>query len=894
MKSLRKGLISLIAMVTVGATLIPVSLVNAKGIEEKSVQATSGSMTETVERKVVAYFPEWAYNKPANDNYTADRMPWDKMTHINYAFAHIDKDNKIAIGDKVAALEAELPGQTKDFPYKGHFNVLNSYKKKYPNVKTMISIGGWAESSGFYTMCQTAAGRQTFADSVVKFLRDYGFDGADIDYEYPTSVGEAGNPIDFPVAEPIRARLYNDYLEMMKVLRKTIDEASDKDGKKYLLTAAVTASGWVLGGMGRGEYVDYLDFINLMSYDYHGAWDGYVAHNSPLYSDNRDPATKPLGYDYLSTDWSVRYFSGICDPSKIVVGVPYYTRGWEKVTPSSYPGGLYGSAWQGKIDESEGWGATGIDNVWHDKLPDGSEEPGGSNPLWHVKNLLADKALGYERFWDDVSKVPYVWNEKKKVWLSFEDEQSMGEKMDYIVNKNLGGVMIWEIDGDYTKDSTGKYVIGDDLTTIAKNKLDAAGPLKVEHKENTLPLMDFDVQFTENFDHPNNEYTISLINNTGKTITNDWVFEFDLPNCVNFRTEPWANGATVKREVRGDFIHFTITGGMWSNLATGKNDLIMGTMTLRPSKGPQNLKLNGYASKAEVERNKVVVNLKAPLVSASTVDSRDGNYSVIVDVPANSKGNVVKLYEGNTLVKTVSIDNTAKRITHDVKGKANGDYNYRAVITDGQYEIESNSISVYVGPKIDVRAPGVNTSTAGSTTGSYKVTVDVPSNSNGTSLDVYENDVKIKTETITNAAKTFTYDITGKKNGIYKYKAVINKGAIAATSNIASVKVSIVEVYSNYSNSTIYKKGDIVIFNGKKYQCTYDGISNMAPNVWTQFWTDLGKVEEPGPPSDLLDLAIVAEKYNLQKGEYGFNEEYDLNKDNIIDIYDIVAISRKL
>jgi len=119
-----------------------------------------------------------------------------------------------------------FPGQSSHYPYLGHFNLLSTYKESYPHVKTLIAVGGWAESRGFYTMTQTAAGRETFADSVIEFIRTYGFDGVDIDYEYPTSTAQAGNPNDFDIAEPQRPQLYADFLQLVKVLRDKIGQAS--------------------------------------------------------------------------------------------------------------------------------------------------------------------------------------------------------------------------------------------------------------------------------------------------------------------------------------------------------------------------------------------------------------------------------------------------------------------------------------------------------------------------------------------------------------------------------------------------------------------------------------------------------------------------------------------
>ena len=206
-------------------------------------------------RRIIGYFAEWRHGNNGLPSYLVSDIPWDKVTHINYAFATVDETtNRIAFGDRAAAIEYEFPGQSDRYPYRGHFNLLNTYKEQHPNVKTLIAVGGWAASRGFYTMAETAAGRETFADSAVAFMREYGFDGLDIDYEYPTSTSQAGNPNDFDVAEPRRGRLFKDYVELMRLLREKLDQAGAQDGRHYLLTVAAPASSWILGGMMLGEY----------------------------------------------------------------------------------------------------------------------------------------------------------------------------------------------------------------------------------------------------------------------------------------------------------------------------------------------------------------------------------------------------------------------------------------------------------------------------------------------------------------------------------------------------------------------------------------------------------------------------------------------------------------
>lgn len=892
---LKNKFLSIILGVSMLATCIPAYSVNAESVRQ--VNDEIKTITQKVDRRFVAYFTDWAYKNEQNQYYTADMMPWDKITHINYAFAHVDPStNKIGISNMDAAVKEVFPGQTNEFPYKGHFNVINSYKKKYTNVKSLISVGGWAESSGFFTMMATQQGRETFADSCVDFIREYGFDGVDIDFEYPTNLEDAGNPNDFELAKPYREDIYENYCRMLETLRKKIDEASIEDGKDYLLTTAVTASAWVVSGMGEENFTKYLDFINLMTYDFHGSWNGFVAHNSPLYSDPEDAEIQywKLPYNYLSTDWAVKYYLGFMDPEDIVIGIPYYTRGWKDVKPGTRPGGLYGEAWgPGKIPECEGTGATGIDNIWHDKLPDGSEEPGGSNPLWHVKNLLADESLGYERYWDDVSKVPYVWNEEKKVFLSFEDEQSMAEKIDYIVENNLGGAMVWEIDGDFDYDKTkNEYVVGDTLTTIAYDKFKAAGPIVIEEKENTLPVMDYDIEIVNGYDHPYNAYKVNLINNTGKAIPKPCKIEFDIPNSVYMKDAPWSDGAEVKVEDRGMYKHFTITIDEWgTSLGAGKSTLCEGEMILRAMGGPRNMLLNGKASKAELERQESSkVSLLGAAVSSTTTDSRDGNYSITVSVPENSNAKEFKLYEGNNVIKTQSVTSKGQKYTYNMKNKPNGTYKYKVVMSDGKNQVQSSILSVYVGPEIVLKAPIVSSSVDKSNNGQYTIKVSVPSYSNGDIMDVYEGTRKIASEKITASAKEFTYEIKDKKNGVYNYKAVIRGNNKSIESNIKSVNVSISYNTTPYDETKSYNQGAYVEYKGKIYVAIGWWIpAGAIPGVDNDKWQYVGDVM-----TDIVDLSTVASKYNLKSNDIGFDVSCDFNSDSIIDIYDLVILAKQM
>src|SRR6266542_2250266 len=313
------------------------------------------------------------------------------------------------------------------------------------------------------------AGINAFADSVVSFLRTYGFDGVDIDYEYPTSMNNAGNPLDFGQANARRAGLNRSYPALMKTLREKLDAAATADRKYYLLTVAAPSSGYLLRGQENFAATQYLDYINIMSYDLHGAWNHFVGPNAALYDNGDDnelafwnvySTPQYDGQGYLNTDWAYHYFRGAVQSGRINIGVPFYTRGFQGVSGGT--NGLWGTA--ALPDQSKcppgtgstvgstvpcGNGAVGIDNLWHDSDPaTGGEIASGTNPMWHARNLQdgragsyltaygldpvndpADRLSGtYARNYSSTLTTPWLWNSTKRVFLSTEDDQSVAAK----------------------------------------------------------------------------------------------------------------------------------------------------------------------------------------------------------------------------------------------------------------------------------------------------------------------------------------------------------------------------------------------------------------------------------------------------------------------------------
>ncbi|MFD0883824.1 glycosyl hydrolase family 18 protein, partial [Streptosporangium algeriense] len=649
------------------------------------------------DRRVVGYFTGWRTGENSQPRYLVPNIPWSKVTHINYAFAKVD-GGRISIGDTgdprnpavgltwSDTLGAQIDGS---LPYKGHFNLLARYKRKHPQVKVLISVGGWADTRNFYAMATNADGSvnqpgiDTFADSVTDFLDRYGaaFDGVDIDYEYPSALPKAGNPADWDLSDPRRKGLQAGYNALMKTLREKLDRAGADRGRYYLLTAAASASGYLVRGYDAGQALRYLDFVNLMTYDMHGSWNNFVGPQAPLYDDGRDNELEAAKfystkeYDktgYFNVDWAYHYYRGALPPGRINIGIPYYTRGWQNVTGGD--DGLWGTSSlpdQGQCQpgtgpgsgsstpSSCGNGAEGIDNIWHDLGGAGQEVASGSNPMWHAKNLQEGKVPGYlraytnpnseaaklkgtyEEKYDDALRASWLWNPDKKVFLSTENDTSLDAKIEYVRDNKLGGVMMWELAGDYAKDDDGEYGMGYDMTTRLDDGLRDAGGYQTTRAGGTTPpdeVVDVRVEFV---DHPTEKDPTSgddpfypmrpklrVSNETDTTLPAGTEISFDIPtsappllkdeNYQEFGGELVVDKGREGANVGGlgaDFHRVTLKLGYCEDLAPGAvRDIVL--RHYLPLTGPANVTVKTGSH-----------------TYGSTQDGRQGTTTVTPDVP---------------------------------------------------------------------------------------------------------------------------------------------------------------------------------------------------------------------------------------------------------------------
>ena len=358
-------------------------------------------------RVLVGYFTNWSIYGKAFDPAS---IPAEKLTHLNYAFAKIGDDGACALTDPWADVQKPFANDAENLPFKGNFHQMQLLKARNPNLKVLMSIGGWSLSAHFSDVAATAAARDKFAASCVKlFIRDYPgvFDGLDIDWEYPMGGGDPGNVV--------RPTDRSNVTLLFAELRRQLFEAGLKDGRQYLLTAAIPAATRSNTSYNLARIAPMLDFMNVMTYDMNGAWSAVTGHNAPLYPNLADPAPE-ADRAVLNVDGSIKLILAAGVPAnKVVVGVPFYGHAFVKADPAN--GGLFQKFVGGP-----------------DPTPDFNQ----------VTKMLATAARGF----DATAQVPYLYDAATDMFVSYDDAQSLTAKGEYIMKNGLRGAMFWEISDD--------------------------------------------------------------------------------------------------------------------------------------------------------------------------------------------------------------------------------------------------------------------------------------------------------------------------------------------------------------------------------------------------------------------------------------------------------------
>lgn len=352
---------------------------------------------------IVAYYGGWA----TYSGREIAHIDGDRLTHLIYAFANIGPDLTVSIGDIAIDVNKRFPGDDPTQLIKGNFNQLRKLKQRHPHLKILIAIGGWSWSGRFSDAALTEESRERFAQSVVRFITTFGFDGVDIDWEYPVSGGLPTN-----VRRPEDRR---NFTLLMQTLRKHLDAQGEIDGKHYLLTFAAAASAGYTNNIELPALLQVVDFINLMTYDLHGPWDSLTGFVAPLYPDPESRFTWTW-----SVDDAVQHYLNLGVPKhQLVIGVPFYGYRYDGVRSTS-----------------------GQDDHEH-----GLYRPFSSGTSVSYRDIAGtDWMVQGEYARHPVSRVPYRFD--GETMISFEDPVSIAEKGRYIKEHGLAGAMIWDISQD--------------------------------------------------------------------------------------------------------------------------------------------------------------------------------------------------------------------------------------------------------------------------------------------------------------------------------------------------------------------------------------------------------------------------------------------------------------
>lgn len=304
-----------------------------------------------------------------------DRFNVRQMTHLIYCFGQV-KGNRFHLPAKKDTLLIQK---------------MVALKKQNPDLKVLLSLGGWGGCAPCSEVFSTEAGRTAFARSVKKLNAYLQTDGIDLDWEYPAIEGFPGHA--FKDADR------DHFTALVQALRRELGAGATisfaAGGFQKFLDLSVN---WQ-------AVMPLVDFANLMTYDLVSGFSKVTGHHTPLYSTPQNPE---------SADHAIRYLLGKGVPAnKLVLGAAFYGRVWEQVPDIN--NGLY--------------------------------QPGVFKAFVPYRNFQTD-LLGFTTYWDSTAQAPYAYNRARKLYATFDDKRSIAAKTRYVRKHGLAGIMYWELGSD--------------------------------------------------------------------------------------------------------------------------------------------------------------------------------------------------------------------------------------------------------------------------------------------------------------------------------------------------------------------------------------------------------------------------------------------------------------
>ncbi|KQM78901.1 glycoside hydrolase [Pedobacter sp. Leaf216] len=323
-----------------------------------------------VKPNVIAYY--------SGQNSVIDSFPIEKLSHLIYSFGHLKGDSLNIRSAKDSALITSMV----------------ALKKRNPDLKVMIAMGGWSGCKDCSEVFSRADGRKTFAKTTKQILDFFHADGIDMDWEYPAVMGFPGHR--YTVDDK------QNFTLLIKELRKKL-------GKKAEISFAAGGTQNCIDSCFEWDKVmPLVNRVNVMSYDLVSGYATTSGHHSPLYG---TPQQK------LSGDFAVKALIGLGVPAnKIALGAAFYARIFENTTDAN----------QGLYQQTKFISGTSFKNF--------------------KKQFSTEN--GYKYYWDEQAQAPYYYNPQTKYIATFDDPKSISLKTKYVIDQKLNGIMFWELTDD--------------------------------------------------------------------------------------------------------------------------------------------------------------------------------------------------------------------------------------------------------------------------------------------------------------------------------------------------------------------------------------------------------------------------------------------------------------
>lgn len=347
------------------------------------------------------------------EDYFVTDVPAESLTHLVYEHIGISDNGQCESLDEWADVNYPYPGDTNFDRLKGNFRQLQRLKERNPNLRLLMSIGGWEVSSNFSSIAGDENARIRLARSCISFMREYDFDGIVIDWRYPVEGGRTvGSPDD-----------YDTYPLLLSDFRGQMDYWQEED--EYLYTLAITAPATpdLLQHYWMDEIAPRVDFVNLMAFSFEGTWSEIAAHHSPLYVSDSDPRNAEAQIDYTVSGAVETALDLGLPSSKIVLGVAFFGQSWQGVRPNNLFG-LFSPV-------------VGV--------PNGTREQGR---LYYQDLANFFTSNNYVRYFDASAGVPWLYNENAGIAISYEDVESLRIKSGFVQRLDLAGMAVWELSYD--------------------------------------------------------------------------------------------------------------------------------------------------------------------------------------------------------------------------------------------------------------------------------------------------------------------------------------------------------------------------------------------------------------------------------------------------------------